>query len=257
MPVVPPTELAAPRAVQREMYLRATWLLLVLIAAATGARHCRADQMPALVSAALGERPADPEHRCAYTRTRIEDDHSKSERFHPDDSKTPWTLEAVNGRPPTEAERRRFAKDAGEHDRAHPLGFDLEAMVLPGSWQELRQNDRQAVFQFKLRPTDDIPARVADKAVGTLVVDKSRPQPVRATIENTGSASIAPFVRVNDFSQKLRFHWDEDLHTPVLAEMETRWQGRAFGLKKLGKHETLRYSDYVCRAMNPGQRGEP
>ncbi len=238
------------------MDVRAIWLLLVLIAA-TAALPCRADEMPPLVKSALGEPPADPEQRCAYTRTRIEDDHSKSERYHPGDPKTPWTLEAVNGRAPTDAERQRFARDAGEHDRAHPLGFDLTSMVQPGSWQELRQNDRQAVFQFKLRSTDDIPARVADKAVGTLVVDKSRPQPVRAAIENTGSASIAPFVRVNDFSQKLRFRWDDDLHTPVLTEMETRWQGRAFGLKKLGKHETLRYSHYVCRDMNPGQRGEP
>ncbi len=228
-------------------YIRALGLLMIVLTAGTAA-GAHADDLPPLVRAALGQRPANPEQRCAYTRTRIQDDHSKSERYHPG-AETPWTLEAVNGQPATEAERQHFAREAGEHDRKHPLDFDLTRMVKPGSWQLLRQNDREAVYRFGLQGTDDIPDRVADKAVGTLVLDKSPPRPVRVEIANTGSAYVAPFVKIKDFSQKLSFSWDKSLDTPVLTEMQTQWQGRAFGLKKLSKHETLRYSDYACRDM--------
>src|SRR5690606_23228883 len=182
--------------------------------------------------------------RCSYTRIRIEDGDSKRERYQAGDTDTPWELVQVDGREPTEAELRRYARGAEDRERRHPLDFDLRGMVDPDHWHLRSETATEAVYQFRLRPTDELDERLADKVLGTLVVDKVRLQPVRIRIENTEPAYVAPLVRVAEYSQEMRFTWEPAIGAAVLTETETEWRGRAVGLKVLKRHKLVRYSDY-------------
>ena len=199
-----------------------------------------------MVKAMLDNAPEEAEARCSYTRTRIDGGESKHERYHAGDVVTSWELVSVDGRDPTPAELRRYARDGEHRDRRHPLDFDLRSMVDPDHWRLQSETDSQAVFEFRLRANEELDERLVEKVKGVLVLDKQRLQPVRITIENTQPAYVAPLVRVAEYRQEMRFRWQSAVGASVLTETETTMRGRAVGLKALRRHKLVRYSDYRC-----------
>lgn len=207
-----------------------------------------AAQMPALVAGMLDNGLADAEQRCAYTRFTDSDSGTRTERFDPALPGDPWTLLSMDGAPPTPEELQRYARKAEERaDRRHPLAFDLRSMVDPEGWQLRAETHAEAVFEFRLRPNEDLGERLVDKVRGTLVVDRQRQQPVHIRIENVEPAYVAPLVRIARYAQDLRFRWEEQLGVSVLANVETHRRGRALGLKSLHQDKQVRYFDYECR----------
>lgn len=219
-------------------------LLAILWWGAAPARS--AADAPTLVKAMLDNAPEAAESRCSYTRTRIEDGDSRRERYHAGDVVSAWELVRMNDREPTDAELRRYVRKGEHRDRRHPLDFDLRGMVDADHWRLRSESETEAVFEFRLRATEDLDERLVDKVLGTLVMDKVRLQPVRIRIDNTQPAYVAPLVRVAEYSQEMRFRWEPTVGAAVLAETETRWRGRAVGLKVLKRHKLVRYSDYQC-----------
>lgn len=207
-----------------------------------------AAEAPLMVKTMLDNAPAAAERRCSYTRTRIEGGDSKRERYDATNPDEPWTLVRVNGREPNPAQLRRYARKADDRDRQHPLDFDLRDMVDPDHWELVSETPTEAVFRFRLRPNEDLDERLVAKVRGTLVVDKVRLQPVRITIENTEPAYVAPLVRIAEYTQEMRFEWDEAIGASVLTERETEMRGRALGLRPLREHKIIRYTDYSCGA---------
>lgn len=207
-----------------------------------------AAEAPQLVKTMLDNAPVAAERRCSYTRTRIEGDEVRRERYDATNPAEPWKLVEVNGREPTPGQLRRYARKAEDRDRQHPLDFDLRDMVDPNHWELVREAPTEAVFRFRLRPNEDLDERLVDKVRGTLVVDKVRLQPVRITIENTEPAYVAPLVRIADYKQEMRFQWDEAIRASVLTERETEMRGRAVGVRPLREHKIIRYTDYSCGA---------
>lgn len=206
-------------------------------------------EAPGLVRAMLDNAPTAAEQRCSYTRTRInEDGHVKVERFEAADGDTPWHLVRLEDREPTQGERRRYARDAGDRlDRRHPLAFDLRGMVDPDGWTLRTETDDQAVFGFRLRPNEDLDEHLVEKVAGTLVIDRVRRQPLRITIENTEPAYLGPFVRVAEYTRNMTFQWNQAVGAAVLTRAETAWRGRALGFKMIRDYKLVRYSDYRCR----------
>jgi hypothetical protein len=207
-----------------------------------------AAETPLLVKAMLDSAPAAVEEHCSYTRTLLEGERSKRERYHAGRSGTRWELDSVDGREPTAAELQRYARRADDRVRRHPLALDLRGMVDPDHWRLRSETTSEAVFEFHLRPDGDLDPRLIDKVVGTLVVDKVRRQPVLVRIENTRPAYVAPLVRVAEYVQEMHFLWDDSVGTSVLTRTETRLRGRAVGVKVLRQHKLVHYSDYQCRA---------
>lgn len=222
-------------------------LLLALLAWPAASSSAAPSRTPELVKAMLANAPAAAESRCSYTRTRLDEngEETKRERYHAGDGESPWELVRVDGREPGAKDLQRYARD--ERDRNHPLAFDLRSMVDPDHWRLRSESDSEAVYEFRLQPNEDLDERLVDKVLGTLVVDKVRQQPVSITIENTEPAYVAPFVRVAEYLQEMDFRWDESVGAAVLTRTETRWRGRALGLKVLEKHKLVQYSDYQCR----------
>ncbi len=213
-------------------------------------------QMPELVDAVLELGQPGAEEHCAYTRTRLNPEHSKTERYDPSNPESPWHLVAVDGQPPTAAEIRRYARDADDRsDRRHPLAFDLRSMVSPDGWELVSETEDQVTYHFRLRPSDEIPEHLVDKVRGTMVVARDPLRPVRITIENTEPAYVAPLVRIAEFFQELRFSWSDAVGGPVLTEIETRRRGRALALKSLRKDKIVHYDDYDCSLGAPQVSG--
>lgn len=207
-----------------------------------------AAELPTLVARMLDQGLADADTRCAYTRFTDGDSGTRTERFDPVRPGDGWTLLTMDGAPPSEDDLRRYAGKAEERaERRHPLAFDLRSMVDPQGWQLRAETHTEAVFEFRLRPTDELGERLVDKVRGTLVVDRARQQPLHIRIENTEPAYVAPFVRIARYAQDLRFRWHEELGVSVLVEVETHRRGRALGLKSLHQDKQVRYFDYACR----------
>ncbi len=213
-------------------------------------------QIPALVDAVLELGQPGAEASCAYTRTRLNPEHSKTERYDPSDPESPWRLVAMDGQPPTTEQLRRYAQDADDRsDRRHPLEFDIRSMVSPDGWELVSETADEVTYRFRLRPSDEIPEHLVDKVRGTMVVARDPLRPVRITIENTEPAYVAPFVRVAEFFQELRFSWSDAVDGPVLTEIETRRRGRALAVKSLRKDKIVHYGDYDCSSRTPQAAG--
>lgn len=228
---------------------------LALAAAVTVPAEPAADT-PELVKAVLERGPEAARARCAYTRTSVDDDGSKSERYDPWGQGPSWTLLSIDGRSPTQEELAHYAGKAEKRaDRRHPLAFDLREMVSEDRWELREESEDEATYQFRLRPNEDLDERLVDKVLGTLVVNKERLEPVRITIENTEPAYVAPFVRIASYTQTMRFDHDDNIDGAVLVETETHRRGRALGLKSLRKDKTVHYKDYTCTPGLPMSAG--
>jgi hypothetical protein len=205
-------------------------------------------ELPPLVVAMIDNMPVDADERCSYSRTRIGDDGTRIERFRADRPDAPWALVNIDGRPPTVGETLAYSRKAEDRDRRHPLAFDLRSMVSEEGWQLRSESADQTVFEFRLRPTEELDERLVAKVVGTLVVQKSHPQPVHISITNTEPAYVAPLIRVADYSQQLSFRWNDSVGLSVLSQVETTMRGRAAGLKTLRRHKLVLYGDYLCKS---------
>lgn len=201
---------------------------------------------PAAVVAVLDNAPRAAEHRCSYTRIRDDED-QRWERYRAGHDQ-PWQLLAVDGRDPTESELQHYARGADDRDRRHPLGFDLRTMVTPDGWRLVEETPSEAIYEFRLRPNEDLDEGLVEKVRGTLVVDTVRDQPISISIKNTEPAYVAPLVRIASYHQRLSFRWDDAIGAAVLTETETRWHGRALGFKRINKYKHVIYEDYRCRA---------
>lgn len=199
-----------------------------------------------VLDALLEDAPPAAEQRCAYTRVRIGPDRTKAERYDPSDPKRPWSLLSIDGREPTAAELRRFASKDDLDERLHPLAFDPRVMIRPNSWQLRSENGTEAVYEFRLRAYDDLDERLAEKVIGTLVLDKPANRLVSIRIENTEPTFVAPLVRIAEYAHELRFERDEAIGSDVLVKTITHMRGRAAGLKRLRQDRVIRYEDYVC-----------
>lgn len=218
------------------------WLLPALFAATLPA----AAAVPQPVAQMLDNAPAAAESRCSYTRIRIGDE-VRRERYVAG-QEPPWTLLSVDGSPPTSVELRHYARGQEERDRRHPLAFDLRSMVDSEHWRLRERNGDEAVYEFRLRPNEDLDESLVDKVLGTLIMDTANHQPVRIVIENTDSAYVAPFVRVAEYRQQLDFEWSDVVGAAVLTQTETRVRGRAVGFKVVRRDKLVRYTDYTCTA---------
>lgn len=215
-------------------------MLLILSAA-------QAAEMPGLVAAMLANAPMAAESRCGYTRLAIDEDGSKLERFDPSASGDPWTLLAIDDRHPGPRELRRYAEKSEKRaDRHHPLAFDLRDMVQARSWTRVSETDDEAVFNFRLRPDEELDESLVDKVLGTLTVDRHRAQPKRIVIEAVGPAFVSPVVRIAAYRQELRFDWNDSVGAAALTERVTHRRGRALGIRSLRKDKRVIYADYAC-----------
>jgi hypothetical protein len=229
--------------------LRVTSILLVLMVSVLGpAGAAAAGPAPPEVARLLGNGVQDAELRCAYTRVRSDSDSLKIERYDPADPQAPWTLLNLDGREPSASDLRRYAQRGdGRSDRQHPLAFDPTAMVRPGSWALHADNGVERTYHFKLAPFEELTERLADKALGTLVIDRKNGRLLQIRIENLEPTYVAPLVRITSYAQELRFERDPKLGKDVLVKRVTHLRGRAAGMKQLKDDRVVRYEDYVCR----------
>lgn len=227
--------------------LRPAALFSGLLAGAAAVLAPAADaRTPAAVVAVLDNAPQAAEHRCSYTRIRDDED-QRRERYRAGHDPE-WQLLAVDGRAPSEDELRRYARRADDRDRRHPLAFDLRGMVTPDGWRLVEETPSEAIYEFRLRPNEDLDEGLVDKVRGTLVVDRVLDQPISISIENTEPAYVAPLVRVASYHQRLSFRWSDAVGASVLTEAVTRWHGRALGFKRINKYKHVLYEGYQCRA---------
>lgn len=205
-------------------------------------------ETPALVSAVLANAPAGESARCGYTRESTNDGETKVERYDPSGEGPPWTLLSFNGRPPSADAQENYADRAEDRqDRQHPLDFELQDRVEPGSWELVSDDGNRAVFGFRLRldPDENLDVRLLEKISSTITVNKRSAQLERVLIESTEPASVAPLVRITQYRQEYVFSWSEAVNAAVLTEKITRRRGKA-AFKSLDQDKRRTYSDYEC-----------
>ncbi len=183
---------------------------------------------------------------CDYTRTLTNGDEVQVERFESSDGR--WTLLEVDGEPPT---KRRLKKYAGQTDqraeRQHPAAVDFANLGEPGSYALVEQDAQHAVYRFKPLAEDEDDEKIVHALVGRLTIDTESPRVVAFEVTNLETFSPAAVVTIHDMEQRVEFAPLAPGGVVVSRRMETRMEGRAFGLKKISDHRLISFDDFDCR----------
>ena len=211
--------------------------VLVLLAATASA-----DPHAELVDRAFAAISTDFDTEWAYTETVLEEGVVSMGRYDPRHALPDrWTLLSVDGRPPTDEERRRYAarkaRDAGD-------GHDNNAdMIRPGSLRLIGESDE--TWQFAFEPMDDGDDDGADflsEVNGTLTVMKAGPYVASFELANEKPIRPARGVKISEFKTRIEFGPASAEGPIVPKSIDVRVRGRAFLAIGFDETEAVRFS---------------
>lgn len=176
---------------------------------------------------------------CSFTMTTTRSGEVQVERYSAD---LDGELLEVNGREPTEKERRQY-----EPRGPAPMPFHVDMFGAQDVVERVHAQDEEtATFVREGRTRvpgskDVIYGRV------TLVVSRSTWRPIRLVIENRQSFSPAVGVKVNHLNHTSSWVYVPTVGASLAAELEMTMEGKVMVLKKIADSVRVAYSDLDCR----------
>jgi hypothetical protein len=181
----------------------------------------------------------------SYTMTTTSKDGTRVERH---DATRPegqrWTLVKVDGRAPKPGEIEDYLEEKEKLRKASKENDD-EHDVDRSSIRLISETPQRATFTFRTKSDGGIGAKMVEKIVGTLVVNKDGGWAERFELQNEGDLAPIPGVKVTRFRLSLNFHRDQSSREIVLGTIEMSTRGRAFLVKSLDDDRVTRFSDFV------------
>ncbi len=176
-----------------------------------------------------------------YLRTRENEEGVVVDRHDPTlPGEAHWQLVSIDGREPTEEERRDYDRERADHSKTdeRARSDDVMRMVLPGSVRALDEIDGAQRYRYALRSPDGKKERVFRALQGEFLVEQGQWEPwVREVrIWNTGTLRPWLGVRIDEADLLFKFQVQEGWVLP--ARVEATWTGELLALKDIG--ETLR-----------------
>lgn len=239
-------------------FVRRHLALLLLVAIAAVAAPAVAFAAPpaeaslaVMLRDALGSFRTEGPKGWSFTQTTVGAGHSRVERYdaaQPDFAR--WTLLTVDGRAPTDDERREYHDKLSRRSRggtAPQLASQLDLQ----SMEVVADETERATARFRLNPgeADDITARFLR---ATVVFHKPSRTIESLELSSTGPFSPALGVRIVEMNTTLRYSLPEGDRPGLLQHSFTRLRGRAFFLKSLDADLTVTFTDY--EKARPRQR---
>lgn len=158
-----------------------------------------------------------------------------------------WTLVSVDGREPTEGERKQQAREeahAEEEDTDQDDDGEIRAMIDSESLTLVEETASHAVYRFRPVAEDEDDEKLFDHLDATLRVVKAGPY-----VESLEMRSREPFspgfgVKMKEFAMRLTFAPVGPEATALPETVNIHIVGRAFLVKKVDETVEVTYSDY-------------
>ena len=209
-------------------------LLLGIVAPAA------ADDYAALFEEAAAAIEWNLERDWAFTETRIRDDLLWVSRFDPRNPEGErWTLISVDGRAPTDEERRDFDRDKDDHETADNSGrIDI---VQPETLELVDETDTHLHLRFQ---PDEDQVEFVENVDATAVIRKDGP--AIETIDLRNHSDIRPGfgTKIGTFHFRMEFA-PAIVNGPIVPKhMQIRVSGRALLFIGFDETELIKYGDF-------------
>jgi hypothetical protein len=205
---------------------------------------------PALFRDALLFSTATDLEQWHYLRTRHGEERVIVDRHDPTlPGEAHWQLVSIDGREPTEDERRDYEKDRADHSDADERANneDWVKVIAPDSVRLLGTEGDTQRFGYRMQSPDGRREKLFAGLEGDLlVVDDAKPGWIREVrLWNTDILRPALGVRID--SVKLVFRFTRQDEWVVPTELQARWEGEFLMLKDIGDEIRFTLADFRHR----------
>ena len=216
---------------------------IAILVAVLGITLAAAAAEPEIVARALDAADKDARKDWAYTMIVVEDGKERIERFDPSrDVEHEWTLVKVESRKPTAGDIEDYRKTK-ERRRESDDESSLRDMIQEGTLHLLREDDRQAVYAFKVKGKDNKEQKMMDHVGAELHIDKTGPWVERLEMKSAGEFNPMMGVTIEHFAMTITYIPIEN-GSVVPGRVETKVQGKAFFIKTIDSDVRITFSDY-------------
>ncbi len=196
-----------------------------------------------------------------YLRTRESEEGTVVDRHDPTlPGEQHWQLVSIDGRAPTEQERRDYEKDRADHtDAEERADRDNWLRVLaPDSIRLVEEDGDRQRFAYDLQSPDGKRERVYEALEGEVLVEAGSSPWVRE-VRLWNRETVRPYlgVRIDEARLNFAFVIQDDWVLP--ERIEARWSGEILRLKSIGDALQFRLSDFrhVTTPAEPGMVAMP
>ncbi|MEE4172919.1 MAG: hypothetical protein V2I57_01550 [Xanthomonadales bacterium] len=206
------------------------------------ARDALADTPPLFRDALLYSTATDLEE-WHYLRTRHGEERTLVDRHDPTlPGEAHWQLVSIDGREPTDEERRDYEKDRADHSDADERADNENwvRVIVPDSVQSLGSEGGAQRFAYAMQTPDGRREKLFAALEGDLlVVDDAEPAWIREVrLWNTDTLRPALGVRIDSVNLVFRFEHQDGWVVPT--ELQARWEGEFLMLKDIS--DEVRFS---------------
>jgi hypothetical protein len=182
-----------------------------------------------------------------YLRTRHGEERVIVDRHDPTlPGEAHWQLVSIDGREPTEDERREYEKDRADHSDADERANneDWVKVIAPDSVHLLETEGDARRFGYRMQSPDGRREKLfAGLAGDLLVVDDADPAWIREVrLWNTEILRPALGVRIDAVKLVFRFTRQDDWVVPT--ELQAQWEGEFLMLKDIGDELRFTLADF-------------
>lgn len=217
---------------------------LVLCGFAPAGRAAEEAAKPvALVKEALAAMEKSKVSRWAYTMTSVVDGNKTVEKHDPSAPRGQrWELISKDGKTPTDAERRDYAK---KRKRDSGTGqFNLKELVDLSSVKVEKEDPERMTCSIRMKADDDDGRIIAEKVQGQLVVRKQTPAIEALELSNNGRIGKRGVFSLSEFKIRMAFAFDANIGELLPASFSMRLRGRALLVKSLNSDTEVTFSDF-------------
>lgn len=197
-----------------------------------------------------------------YLRTRYGEERTIVDRHDPTlPGEEHWQLVSIDGREPSEEERRDYDKDRADHSDADERADNENwvRVIVPDSVRLLGAEGDARRFAYRMQSPDGRREKLFAGIEGDLlVVDDADPAWIREVrLWNTETLRPALGVRIDAVSLLFRFRRQGDWVVPT--ELSARWEGEFLMLKDIGDQLRFTLEDFRHRdtPAEPAMRALP
>jgi hypothetical protein len=207
---------------------------------------------PELVRQALKATEGGPTRDWAFTETTRKDGKISVSRFdprQPDGER--WTLLTVDGREPTDGERRQMEErrkarrgGRGEEESGEADDDRLIDMIQPGSMRLLEETPTHARYSFTPTSNDEKDAALYEHVDATLLVARAGPYVAELDLRSSAPFKPAFGITVSEFVMTLAFAPVAPGEAVVPSSVFVRMAGRAMLVKAIDETVEVSFDDY-------------